>query len=95
MSRALAFDLEDKAVQLTTAPMDVIIEADEQLLRQVLFNLLINAVQAVPAGGEIHDEPGGEVHREVGGTHDLAVTADDTGNGQSQKRPYGAKPPDR
>ena len=29
------------------------IEADEQLLRQVLFNLLINAIQAVDEGGQI------------------------------------------
>ena len=29
------------------------IEADEQLLRQVLFNLLINAIQAVNEGGHI------------------------------------------
>ena len=30
------------------------IEADEQLLRQALFNLLLNAIQAVERGGEIH-----------------------------------------
>jgi signal transduction histidine kinase len=30
-----------------------VIEADEQLLRQALFNLLINAVQAVERGGDI------------------------------------------
>ncbi|MFA6547248.1 MAG: ATP-binding protein, partial [Limisphaerales bacterium] len=29
------------------------IEADEQLLRQALFNLLINATQALDRGGEI------------------------------------------
>ena len=29
------------------------IQADEQLLRQALFNLVINAIQAVPAHGEI------------------------------------------
>jgi hypothetical protein len=35
------------------------------------------------------------VHREVGGSNDLSVLAADAGNGESQKRPYGAKPPDR
>ena len=31
----------------------LVIEADEQLLRQTLFNLLLNAIQAVEDGGEI------------------------------------------
>ena len=34
------------------------IEADEQLLRQALFNLVINAIQAVPANGEIRIRAG-------------------------------------
>ena len=37
---------------LTRADLSAI-EADEQLLRQALFNLLINAVQAAEPGGEI------------------------------------------
>lgn len=51
--RALGYDLEEKAIQLTVQPDLPRIEADEQLLRQALFNLLINATQALDRGGEI------------------------------------------
>lgn len=52
--RALGHDLEDKAIKMTVAEQLPVIEADEQLLRQALFNLLLNATQAVAPGGEIH-----------------------------------------
>jgi signal transduction histidine kinase len=52
--RALGHDLEDKAIKMTVAENLPAIEADEQLLRQALFNLLLNATQAVERGGEIH-----------------------------------------
>ena len=51
--RALNFDLEEKKIQVESKGEAITIEADEQLLRQVLFNLLLNAVQAVAAGAEI------------------------------------------
>lgn len=51
--RALGYDLEEKAIQLTVQPDLPRIEADEQLLRQALFNLLLNATQALDKGGEI------------------------------------------
>ncbi len=51
--RALKVDIEDKQVQLDTENTQITIEADEQLLRQALFNLLLNAVQAVGPGGQI------------------------------------------
>jgi signal transduction histidine kinase len=51
--RALSHDLDEKKIQVATQGEPISIEADEQLLRQVLFNLLLNAVQAVPAGAEI------------------------------------------
>ncbi len=51
--RALGYDLEEKTIQLTVQPDLPRIEADEQLLRQALFNLLINATQALDRGGEI------------------------------------------
>lgn len=51
--RALNFDLEEKKLGVETAGTNLVIEADEQLLRQALFNLVLNAVQAVPAGGAI------------------------------------------
>ena len=37
----------EKKIQVETGGEPVAIEADEQLLRQVLFNLLLNAIQAV------------------------------------------------
>jgi len=52
--RALGHDLDDKAIKLTVAENLPAIEADEQLFRQALFNLLLNATQAVDREGEIH-----------------------------------------
>jgi len=49
--RTLGFDIEEKKLTIETAGDPLFIEADEQLLRQVLFNLLMNAVQAVGTGG--------------------------------------------
>jgi signal transduction histidine kinase len=51
--RALAFDIEEKDIRVETKGETLSVEADEQQLRQVLFNLLLNAVQAVDRGGEI------------------------------------------
>jgi signal transduction histidine kinase len=51
--RALSYDLDEKKIQVAVKGEEISIEADEQLLRQVLFNLLLNAIQAVDAGGQI------------------------------------------
>jgi signal transduction histidine kinase len=51
--RALNYDIEEKKVQVQNLAEDLVVEADEQLLRQALFNLVLNAIQAVPAQGEI------------------------------------------
>ncbi len=51
--RALGSDVEEKCVRLEVASSMPSVEADEQLLRQALFNLLLNAIQAVDRGGEI------------------------------------------
>jgi signal transduction histidine kinase len=51
--RALNYDLEDKKISLQIKGEQLSIEADEQLLRQALFNLLLNAIQAVDGNGEI------------------------------------------
>jgi signal transduction histidine kinase len=51
--RALTHDLEEKAIRLHVQADLPAIEADEQQLRQALFNLLLNAVQAVGNNGEI------------------------------------------
>jgi signal transduction histidine kinase len=51
--RALNYDIEEKKItlQLPTEPFKI--QADEQLLRQALFNLVLNAVQAVEDSGTI------------------------------------------
>ena len=51
--RALECDLAEKSIRLNLAKEDFKVEADEQLLRQALFNLLLNAIQAVDVSGEI------------------------------------------
>jgi signal transduction histidine kinase len=53
VARTLNFDIEEKKIQLQIVMEPLTIEADEQLLRQALFNLVLNAVQAVPVKGEI------------------------------------------
>jgi signal transduction histidine kinase len=54
--RTLAYDIDDKKLRVEVVGDPLAIEADEQLLRQVLFNLLINATQAVASGGQIKIE---------------------------------------
>jgi signal transduction histidine kinase len=51
--RALNYDLEEKKIHLEIQGEPLHIEADEQLLRQALFNLLLNATQAVDGDGQI------------------------------------------
>ena len=51
--RTLSYDLEEKHVRLQVQGEQLSIQADEQLLRQALFNLLLNAIQAVNGAGEI------------------------------------------
>jgi signal transduction histidine kinase len=51
--RTLAHDIEEKKLRVETIGDPVAIEADEQLLRQLLFNLLLNAIQAVGVNGQI------------------------------------------
>lgn len=53
VARTLIPDLEEKHLELTQVPSSLRIEADEQLLRQALFNVLLNATQAVAPGGRI------------------------------------------
>jgi two-component system, NtrC family, sensor histidine kinase HydH len=53
VTRALQFDVEEKVLRMRVQEKLPTIQADEQLLRQCLFNLLLNAVQAANRGGEI------------------------------------------
>jgi signal transduction histidine kinase len=51
--RALNYDIDEKKITVETKVDPFLIEADEQLLRQALFNLLLNATQAVGENGQI------------------------------------------
>jgi signal transduction histidine kinase len=73
--RALGYDLEEKALRLQVPDDLPAIEADEQLLRQALFNLLLNAIQAVPPQGEIRIEV------RKNGSQQLALDICDNGPG--------------
>ncbi len=53
VARALSYDIEEKKIRLEVKGDQVAIEADEQMLRQVLFNLVLNAIQALGEGGVI------------------------------------------
>ncbi len=53
VTRALSHDIEEKKIHVETKGERLLIEADEQLFRQVLFNLVLNAAQAVGENGEI------------------------------------------
>jgi len=51
--RTLSHDFDEKNISLRVSVDQITVEADEQLFRQALFNLLLNATQAVAANGEI------------------------------------------
>jgi signal transduction histidine kinase len=53
VTRALQPDIEEKQVQLTQPETAFVVLADEPLLRQALFNVLLNASQAVGQNGKI------------------------------------------
>jgi two-component system, NtrC family, sensor histidine kinase HydH len=53
VARTLQPDIEEKQLRIRHPDTPLTIEADEPLFRQALFNLLLNAVQAVAPGGEI------------------------------------------
>ena len=73
--RALSYDLEEKCIHIQKPEDLPVIEADEQLLRQTLFNLLLNAVQAVERGGDI------EVTAWKDNGHDVTLEIRDNGPG--------------
>ena len=53
VARTLVPDIEEKRITLRQPEAPMRVEADEQLLRQALFNVLLNATQAVGQGGQI------------------------------------------
>jgi signal transduction histidine kinase len=66
--RALNYDLEEKKIRLQVRGEPLTIVADEQLTRQALFNLLLNATQAVDPNGAIEvvtEKKNGEASVEI------------------------------
>ncbi len=80
--RTLNHDLEEKKVRVETGGEPLAIEADEQLLRQVLFNLLINAIQAVNESGQIQIS----AKRESATEASLEIRDDGTGVSSEQRQ---------
>ena len=78
--RALSGDVEEKKIHLQVVPEALTVHADEQLLRQALFNLLLNAIQAVPNGGEI------VVQAEKAGAGEAKLEIRDNGPGVPAER---------
>lgn len=52
--RTLQPDAEEKQLRIEHPDTPITVEADEPLFRQALFNLLLNAIQAVGPGGRIN-----------------------------------------
>ncbi|MBN1517817.1 hypothetical protein JXA32_14730 [Candidatus Sumerlaeota bacterium] len=66
--RTLEADLEEKSIVLSIDGADFTVEADEMHLRQALFNLMLNAIQATPENGEVRvawQSAGGRAQVEV------------------------------
>ena len=80
--RTLNHDLEEKKIRVETGGEQLSIEADDQLLRQVLFNLLINAIQAVNEGGQIQIS----AKRESATEASLEIRDDGTGVSPEQRQ---------
>ncbi|HOE95012.1 MAG TPA: ATP-binding protein [Candidatus Sumerlaeota bacterium] len=84
----LRHDLDEKQATIDLAGEPVQVAADEALLRQVVFNLLLNAVQAIDTGGRIR------VGIEPAARDAVVLTVADSGPGippelhESVFRPY-------
>jgi len=68
-----AHRLAGKTIRCHVAP-DVTIEADYEAMKQVVFNLLLNALEATPAGGEV-------TCHAAQSAFELAITVNDRGPG--------------
>ncbi|MCX6954839.1 MAG: ATP-binding protein [Verrucomicrobia bacterium] len=75
VARTLVPDIEEKQITLRQPESPLLIEADEQLLRQALFNVLLNATQAVAPGGRI------EIWLNQSGPRDATLEIADDGPG--------------
>ncbi len=78
--RTLGHDLEEKRLTVEVAGEALAIEADEQLLRQVLFNLILNAIQAADTGGKI------QLHVQRANSSEAVLEIRDNGPGVPPER---------
>ncbi|MES2696164.1 MAG: ATP-binding protein [Verrucomicrobiota bacterium] len=53
ITRTLQADIEEKQLRIELLDTPLVVQADEALFRQAVFNLLLNAIQAVSSGGKI------------------------------------------
>jgi CheY-like chemotaxis protein len=82
---------EDIEMTLSLAPRPLQIKADQGQLEQIIMNLVVNARDALPAGGRISietavvelDETYAAVHSEVNAGRYAALTVSDNGTGMS------------
>ena len=88
VERTLESDKEEKSIIFTLTGPELVVEADEPSLRQIFFNLILNAIQAVQEGGQI------EVVIEESGSDEAVVEVRDNGPGVPEEarhsifRPY-------
>jgi signal transduction histidine kinase len=69
---AFAQDLIEKeniSFSVSYADVDLYVAGDTELLKQVFLNLILNAYQAMPAGGHLHIETKMTERRDKGGKH--------------------------
>lgn len=75
VARTLSHDLDEKDIDLSISEAPVTVEADEQLVRQALFNLVLNAIQAGTEGCEIR------IVAAEGANHEATIEIRDDGPG--------------
>jgi signal transduction histidine kinase len=75
VARTLLPDVEEKRIQLNQPESNICVEADEQLMRQAIFNVLLNATQAVAPGGRI------DVRLSPAGAREVTLEISDDGPG--------------
>ena len=86
--RVLESDRHDKGVEFSLSGPSLTVRADAPLLRQVLFNLMLNALQALSGGGEV------EIAIKRHGQRQATIEVSDSGLGVSEElreeifRPY-------
>jgi signal transduction histidine kinase len=78
--RTLNFDIEEKRIHLHVLDHQLVIEADERSFRQALFNLILNAIQAVGKDGEI------QIIAEKDKTNEVVLEIRDNGPGVPPER---------